>query len=370
MSEPSRVIVHVLNGFGFGGVENLCLQLIKNAPPNLRHVLVNMNPPRVEMKEAFLRVPGLRIVDCGYTRETRMSFVIRLAIELKRARAHAVLIYPFGVHVFVALSAWLAGVTRTLVHAGNPPPVDPIQRGLWRSLILASHPLRVPIKSCSASVDRRLRALAGTLPRGSEPVPNGVSVDEIERLAAIGRRRTRARGPRAIGMVARLNSIKDHETLLRAFCELRQVRAECELWLIGDGERRLALEALARDLGVDDAVVFWGARSDVHELLGQLEVFAFSTTRDEGFGIALAEAMAARVPIVASDVEACREVLDQGAAGRLVAPSDPRALAHAIVELLDDREQARSLSDTAFARARAHFDIGTCADRYYRALSR
>ena len=70
--------------------------------------------------------------------------------------------------------------------------------------------------------------------------------------------------------------------------------------------------------------------------------FVFATTPDEGLGIALIEAMAAGVPVVASDVGACREVLDDGALGLLVPPGDPVALADAIERVRDDPRRGRT----------------------------
>ena len=70
-----------------------------------------------------------------------------------------------------------------------------------------------------------------------------------------------------------------------------------------------------------------------------MDVFAFSTSRHEGFGIALIEAMAAGLPVVASDVPACREVLADGAAGVLVPAGDPARLADALCDLLGSEDE-------------------------------
>jgi glycosyltransferase involved in cell wall biosynthesis len=367
MSRP-LVIAHVLNGLQFGGTENLCLQLIKHSPAGVRHVLFNLNPHRVEMQSVFMRCPGLTLIDRAYTRETRAAFVAGMARDLKRIAADGVLVYAFGVHVFVALAARAVRVRSLVVHAGNPPPLDPKQRLVWRKIIWASRALCVPIMACSAMVERELRLLTGALPRGSRVLHNSVDVDVIATLAAEQRAKREQGGPHVVGMVARLNSIKDHDTLLEAFARVQSELGHCELWLIGDGERRPALEAHACELGVTASVRFLGERSDVHAQLGGMDVFVFSTTRDEGFGIAMAEAMAARTPIIASDVEACREVLAGGEAGRLVAPGDPNALAAAISTLLTQPDTARALADRAYARAKQHFDIERCAARYYEAL--
>src|SRR5204863_7697125 len=95
------------------------------------------------------------------------------------------------------------------------------------------------------------------------------------------------------------------------------------------------------------------------------DVFVFSTTNAEGFGIALAEAMAVGLPVVASDVPACREVLDGGRGGRLVPPKDGPALAGAILGLLADGAGARALGEAAAELARARFDVTDCARKYF-----
>jgi glycosyltransferase involved in cell wall biosynthesis len=107
-----------------------------------------------------------------------------------------------------------------------------------------------------------------------------------------------------------------------------------QLWLVGDGSQRQRLENLSTSLGLADAVTFLGSRRDVPALLGQSDVFVFSTTREEGLGTVLIEALAAGLPIVASDVPACSEALAAGRWGTLVPPSDPAAMAAALIASL------------------------------------
>lgn len=170
-----------------------------------------------------------------------------------------------------------------------------------------------------------------------------------------------------IGMVGRLDVIKDQATLIRAAAKLRS-RKELELWLVGAGPRNAELRALAATLGIADSVVFWGGRSDVAELLGGIDVYAFSTTRDEGFGIAVIEAMAAALPIVASDVPACREVLADGTAGILVPAGDAEAMAQVLERLIGLPEQQAYWGKLAYKRVKEQYDIELCANRWYSAL--
>jgi glycosyltransferase involved in cell wall biosynthesis len=148
---------------------------------------------------------------------------------------------------------------------------------------------------------------------------------------AVARKR-RTHNVFTIGMVARLDPIKDHATLLRAFARLINAHPDTalELRLVGEGPLREALEKQASVLGIIGRVRFLGNCSDVPEQLGALDLFVLSTTRDEGFGIVLIEALSAGLPVIASDVPACREVLQGGLLGKLVTPDDLVALSDAI----------------------------------------
>jgi glycosyltransferase involved in cell wall biosynthesis len=124
------------------------------------------------------------------------------------------------------------------------------------------------------------------------------------------------------------------------------------------------LEALIIELELTRRVKLLGSRRDIPELLSQLDLFVFAARPDEGFGIALAEAMAAGVPIVATDVGACREVLEGGRLGRLVAPQDPLALAEGIREVLADPETATQRARLARERALRDFSVESMAEAY------
>ena len=108
---------------------------------------------------------------------------------------------------------------------------------------------------------------------------------------------------------------------------------------------------------------FLGSR-DIPKLLAELDLFVFSARPDEGFGIALAEAMAAGLPIVASNVGACREVLDSGRCGLLVEPQSPEALATGIRQVLSDPALALKYASAARERAMRHFSVEVMADAY------
>jgi glycosyltransferase involved in cell wall biosynthesis len=166
-------------------------------------------------------------------------------------------------------------------------------------------------------------------------------------------------------MVARLDPIKDQATLLRAFAAVRP--PGWQLQLVGEGPDRPRLESLASDLGLDPAQVFLGRRSDIPELLGQADLFAFSTTPAEGFGIALIEAMAAGLPVIASDVPACREVLNDGECGVLLATRDFGAWTECLAELMNSTAKLQCMAQRSQSCA-GRFDIKRTSERWYQLL--
>ena len=168
-------------------------------------------------------------------------------------------------------------------------------------------------------------------------------------------------------MVARLDPIKDQATLVRAFALARQ--PGWQLQLVGEGPNRSALEQLIVELGLESAVQCLGRREDVPELLGAADLFAFATTDAEGFGIALVEAMAAGLPVIASDVPACREVLADGDAGALVPAGDVQAWAERLQWLMREPAQRQRLAIAARQRSQA-YGMEACARRWYTELGR
>lgn len=362
-------VVHVLTGLGLGGNETLCLQIVRHAPQGVANVVIYQDPARAELRPLFEDIPGLRVRCVPTAGRARVVGAWLLAQEIRRLRPVAVLIYAFGLHhLLMAAAARLAGVASVHVSAGNPAPSDRMAQRKWAIVLWLSALLRVPVHGQSDAVLRSLLETAGWLPAGSGTIANGSDV------AAIAERAARARWLRerdqrlVVGMVARIDPIKDQATLIRAFAEAAKRHPQAELWLVGDGPGARQLCDLAVVEGVAERVVFWGPRRDIPELLGQIDVFAFSTTRAEGFGIALIEAMAAGLPVVASDVPACREVLADGEAGILVPAGDPARLAQALSALLGSAEERAAWGGRALARAAERYDARPCAEAWYGVL--
>lgn len=166
-----------------------------------------------------------------------------------------------------------------------------------------------------------------------------------------------------VGTVGRLVERKGHMDLLHAWSNVSHSHPEAQLVIVGYGPQRESLEARARELGVDQQVCFTGSRDDIPAVLEMIDVFVFPS-HWEGLPGAVQEAMAAGLPIVATDVNGTNELISDGETGLLVSPKAPTALAAAIDQLLTDRQQATALGERAQAVAFDQYTREAMVDRF------
>jgi glycosyltransferase involved in cell wall biosynthesis len=169
----------------------------------------------------------------------------------------------------------------------------------------------------------------GARPEAVRVIANGVDTRQFRP----GERR--ANGTFRIACVGRLIFNKGPQFLIEAAPQVLQAHPEAEFVLVGDGPLRAALEERARRLNVDNRVSFLGTRSDVAAILQGCDVLVRPSLL-EGMPLAVLEAMACGLPVVATPVSGSAELVRQGENGLLVRPAQPDALAGAILRLIDD----------------------------------
>lgn len=158
-----------------------------------------------------------------------------------------------------------------------------------------------------------------------------------------------------IGTIARLVPQKSLHTLIEAFAKFKNERPLSRLVIVGAGPLEQELRGISKSFNVERDIVWTGKRSDVPSVLKTFNIFAL-TSIYEGFGLVLLEAMAAQVPVVASNVSAIPEVLDYGKAGRLFEVGNVGELT-ACFSSLASAEEARKISDQAFKRVHEDFSL-------------
>jgi glycosyltransferase involved in cell wall biosynthesis len=163
--------------------------------------------------------------------------------------------------------------------------------------------------------------------------------------------------------VGRLDAIKNHAMMVRAFARVAAVQPRARLMLVGDGPQRAALEALVDELGVRAQVELPGFRTDVSELLARADVFLMSS-HYEGISIALLEAMRAGLPAVATRVGGIPETVLPQRTGLLVESGDTEAFADAMTTLAASPELRRKLGNAAKEFQHQEFSLDVMLARY------
>jgi glycosyltransferase involved in cell wall biosynthesis len=176
-----------------------------------------------------------------------------------------------------------------------------------------------------------------------------------------------------IGTVGHLAPIKGQDVFVRAAALISARRPEVHFVIIGEDKSpqmsyRQSLENLIADLGVSEVVTMPGWRDDMPAVLSSLTLFV-SAARSEPFGLAIVEAMAAGLPVVAATSEGALEIIEDGLTGKLVPADEPEALAQAINDLLDDPHERARLGRNAQVAARERYSLARMAsdtERVYR----
>jgi glycosyltransferase involved in cell wall biosynthesis len=214
----------------------------------------------------------------------------------------------------------------------------------------------------------------GVAPAGKiRVVPLGLELERLSARTGPGRLRAAlAIAPSAplVGIVGRLVPIKDLPTFLRAAALVVRERPETAFAVVGDGELRAELEALAEQLGLSGKVSFAGWWQDMADVMPDLDVVV-NSSRNEGTPVALIEALACRRPVVATRAGGNAELLGEGERGLLVPQGDPQALARAVLQALSDSGPARARAERGCAHVLRQHSVGRLLgdlDAMYREL--
>jgi glycosyltransferase involved in cell wall biosynthesis len=190
---------------------------------------------------------------------------------------------------------------------------------------------------------------------GAEAVlmPNAIDLQRFERpfseSKALRRSLDVPEEAPLVASVGRLAEEKGLDTYLRAAALLLQDLPQAHFLLVGEGEKEAELKALARELGIQSRVIFTGARNDVEDLLAAVDVLV-SASLWEGISTVILESMAARTPVVATDIPGNREILEDQVHGWLVGVDNPSALAKAVKSALTLSDLRESMVERAVQR--------------------
>lgn len=221
--------------------------------------------------------------------------------------------------------------------------------------IAVSDEVRTSILENIGPVDNKITTIANgvDVPRYQQPVDK----------RAIRRQLGLAGDARLLIMVGTFKEQKGHCYLVQSASSLLPNFPELHILLVGDGELRDRLELQVEALGLSERIHFLGNRSDVPELLAASDCFVLPSLW-EGLPMALIEAMACGLPIVATEVSGSKQVMVSGETGLLVPPGDALQLTEALTRLLSDPAQAREMGTAARRRVETEFSARKQADEH------
>jgi len=325
----------------FGGAEQALANLLAYLDPSHEITVLAVDESVGESVRAAREGTDLRIVP-----DARNKWHLRAIAEHMRAVAalrpqifHANLWTTVRGQYGVLASLLTPGV-RTVVVEQSPLPTDSDMQRLFKRLASRRVSAHVAVGERSA---RAVEEAVGLEPGRVRTIYNGVPDIAVEPLPRV------TTGP-VIGAVGRLSPEKGFDVAIRA---LRDVPG-ATLVIVGGGGEQVRLVELANELGVADRLELMGWSDEPRRYLSGFDVFVLPS-RQEGFPLAVVEAMLAGVPVVAADVGSVGEAVIDGETGLLAPAGDAQAFAERLRQLLSDRELARRLGSSGRDRARELF---------------
>ncbi len=331
---------------------------IIRALPQWRHEVIVLHT-RGEMSQLWEET-GAVVVHLDCLHATPLRFIDEIRSAVRDRKFSGVLLWSRTRFLYL-LHALRALDLPVGIHVGNPVVNDRHRQMVNNVLERALAPIpRARLLACSQHVYRSLQrdSVLGTMP--AHVIYNPVGTPKVAHTP----RALDRLSPVRIGMVARLDPIKDHATVLRAWPRIVAALPGATLEFLGDGVLRTALEGLARSLGIERSVHFRRHVSEVAAITREWDVFVYATTEQEGLGNALAEAQAIGLPAVVCDLPMMREVCGEVGGAVYFRAGDANALADAVVHLVPDLAGRREMGAKAREHARRIFDPAACARRH------
>lgn len=258
----------------------------------------------------------------------------------------------------------LALAGSNIKHVGTLHDVYSIEERPSRiRLLVAAGRLGTVLVAVSSTMEEYFRSLGSFGHRALRTIRNGVEEIQAlgeERKASLRSTLGLADSDRVLISVGRLVPIKQHGVAIEA---LARTSDATKLLIVGSGPEEQRLKARAKDLGVAERVRFLGFRDDVHDLLSISDCFV-STSDSEGLSCSICEALAAGLPIVATDVGGNGELVREGETGFLVPVKDPGRVKDHVDSLLSEPDLYARLSTGAREFARSSLSLQSMCAQY------
>ena len=346
MHTLARVIpvLHLIQRFYVGGAERQFIERLRAHPRGFEPVIGSLEISGgnlADFRALGLGEPHLFPIRGSLARPNTAVQVLRIARLIRRRGVRIVHGTDFVTNFLGLLAARLAGARMVVnrVDLGHERPgFGPLRRRVEK-LVSA----RADVVCANAEAVARLCiSQEGCSPERVVVVRNGIDLRRFDELAARAAEGPVPEGGPIVAVVANLWPVKDHRTLIEAAALVQRRIPDVRFALVGDGPERDHLQRRIGELGLRDAVHLLGTRYDVPAILARSSAFCLPS-RAEGLSNAIMEAMAAALPVVATDAGGNAELVRHGSTGFVVPIGDAASMAARLVDVLSDPRLARQM---------------------------
>jgi len=350
-------IVHIIDSLGLGGLEKGVVTLANHTSSDIKHTVVCLRDSGPMAERLPEEVPVLSL---NKAPGNSFGFLRDLTAQLKKLSPDLVHTRNWG-GMDGIIAARMAGIKKIVHGEHGWDLADPLgqsgkRRFVRRLLSLGTCEFISVSKAIKKWLEEDVRIFCPVT-----QIYNGIDTNlfQPEGGSNVLRRELNLTfDARLIGIVARLDPIKDHSTLLKAFSVISRQHMNAHLVVIGDGETRNELERSGAK-----QVHFLGGRDDIPELIRNLDLFVLPSL-NEGISNTILEAMASGVPVVASRVGGNPELVREGVDGALFPAGDADALASYLNEYLNDENRRCEHGKNARQGVIERFSIESMVSRY------
>ncbi len=353
-TSKAKRVMHIIWSLDLGGAEQVVVNLTRHFNrKKFQPIVCCLNE---KGRYAFMvENDGIPVFEMKKSPKLDLFLIPRLVKLIKRTQVDLIHTHLFTANLWGRIAAKLAGV-----------PVVSTEHGMdsWRNSIdlsldqwLTSFTQKVIC--VSEGVQKFYREKNPGLDGKVQIIRNGIDVEKFS--APVDREETRRQlglhpSAHVIGIVGRLVPDKAHEDFIDAIKILSEQDPLIRGLIIGEGKLRRVLKAKVLKLHLEDKIYFLGNRNELPMLYQAMDVFVMSSIR-EGFPLTILESMAAKIPIVSTDVGGVGECIEHEKDGILVKPRNPKKLAEAVQRILTDPELKERLIKNASEKVSNQFSV-------------
>lgn len=354
-------VTHVLRSLDFGGAEKLVLDLARlqkesgEIDPRI-FCVAGFGPLKEKADEA-----GLSCEVAGLDGVKFLTPVLKVKKLLQADRPDIVHTHNLVAQVHAAPAARLLGIPvvhtkhgRAVTSFSHAPAMRKVVYGLSHTVVVVSQ-----------ETGENFVEKTGLDPKKVTVIYNGIDTNKYARTSKAEARRDLELDEDAVvfGCVSRLDALKNHPVMIRAFAKVAGDEPRSRFLVVGDGPERSRIETLIGRLSLKDRVVMAGYTDRVAEHLAAMDMF-FQPSTEEGLSLTILEAAASGVPVVATAVGGTPEIISHGDTGTLVGVGDEDAIADAMSNYFGDRTPFVEMAEKAKRDVAERFSLESAQKQY------